>query len=206
MTSVPATPTRPLNARQRAFIAEFMRDGNSTRAYQKVYECSLVSAEAAGARLLADVRVRSEIDRREAERLDAIQYATGVTLERVVAQIAKTAFFDPRRLFDAAGEPLPIEALDAATASNIVGLEVETRPLLGTVVRKYKLNQRNPALDMLMKHLGGYAKDNAIDLTVRKAEDVPLQELARRAAYLFRAGMEAANEPQPVTELRQAAS
>lgn len=79
----------------------------------------------------------------------------------------RLAFFDIRKLTDAEGNPLPINQLDDDTAAAIQGLELATERMRGdedgaeTVVRKYKVADKNVALERLFKHLGLFAKDNA---------------------------------------------
>jgi phage terminase small subunit len=47
-----------------------------------------------------------------------------LTSERSLREIARPAFFDPRKLLDAQGNPLPIQALDGDTAATVASLEV----------------------------------------------------------------------------------
>lgn len=90
-----------------------------------------------------------------------------VSIERTLNEAARLAFFDVRKLFDAEGNPLPVTSLDDDTAAAIAGLEVleqyegagADRKLAG-YVKKYKLADKNAAIDKLMKHLGMFAKDN----------------------------------------------
>jgi len=200
-------PGPVLNWRQRQFVDLFISNGrNATLAYQTAYECGIGTAEQGGYRLMANPIVRAAIDAHDAAISAQIEINTGITLSRTVEEIAKVAFFDPRRLFESNGDPVPIRELDDETAANIAGLEVEDRPLIGATIRKYKLSSKMQALDMLMKHLGGYAKNNALDVSVTDKTEVPIAELARRAAFLFRVGGDAmaSNEDRAVP--RQAAS
>jgi phage terminase small subunit len=78
----------------------------------------------------------------------------------------RLAFFDIRKLTDAEGNPIPINQLDDDTAAAIQGLELATERVRGddagaeTVVRKYKVADKNAALERLFKHLGLFEKDN----------------------------------------------
>ena len=70
-------------------------------------------------------------------------------------------------MFREDGTPIPVHELDANTAAVIAGLDVleefegsgKDRVFVG-LVKKYKLADKNAALDKLSKHLGLYEKDN----------------------------------------------
>lgn len=162
--SSPGAGTKPINARQRAFVAEYLKVRNATEAYMRAYEAIRANADTSGARLLADTRIRSEIDRADAEVLAAVQADTGITLERTLREIAKNAFHDPRKFFNEDGTLKAITTLDDDTASALAGFEAnEIKADEGVVIghtKKVKLADRGKYLDMLMKHLGGYKVDN----------------------------------------------
>lgn len=164
--STPAPGTN-LNPKQRAFVAEYLKDRNAAAAYTRVYGVAPATAETAGPRLFRNVQVRAEIDRIENATLAKVQQETGITLERTLREIARIGYFDPRRMFKPDGTPLGVHELDDATAAVVAGLEVleayegtgEDRRHVGQV-KKWKLADKKGALDMLLKHLGGYKADN----------------------------------------------
>lgn len=59
-----------LTDKQRLFCIYYIRCFNATKAYQRAYECDYKSALAAGPRLLGNVRIKSEINRLKAEKLN----------------------------------------------------------------------------------------------------------------------------------------
>lgn len=158
--------SRPLSARYEVFVSEYLKDRNATQAAIRA-GYSPDTAKQQGSRLLTNAAIKAEIDRQQSELIERAKAETGITLERVIREIGRIAFFDPRRLFDAKGEPLPVTELDDETAAVIAGLDVleewegsgEDRRLVG-YVKKWKLTDKRGALDMLMKHLGGYQVDN----------------------------------------------
>lgn len=164
--SSPAGRSKSLNPRQRAFVAEYRKDKNATQAAVRA-GYSEATARQIGSRLLTDVVIRAEVESQEAEALAKVQAETGITLERTLRSIAAVAFHDPRKFFDDAGNLKPIHELDDETASALAGMDIqeefagsgEARVHIGRT-KKVKIAERKGYLDMLMRHLGGYKKDN----------------------------------------------
>ncbi|MGH0372567.1 terminase small subunit [Sinorhizobium meliloti] len=80
--------------------------------------------------------------------------ATG---ERVLKELPRTGFSDLRRVFDANNRLLRPEGWDGDTAAAVASVEVVTRNIGdGEVehVHKFKVWDKNSALEMLTKHLG----------------------------------------------------
>lgn len=198
-----AAASAPLNPRQRSFIAEYLKDKSATNAYMRAYGVSRGTAERAGPRLMGHVGVKAEIDRHLSAVVEAAKHEAGVTLERVIRELARIAFFDARKLFDADGNPLRITDLDDDTVAAIAGLDVleefegsgQDRVLRGHI-KKWKLAAKDGALDKLMRHLGGYAKDNEHKVEVTEQPAAEPQDIARRVAFVLRKGIAAANEPK----------
>lgn len=90
---------------------------------------------------------------------EAIQ-AAGVSEANVVRQLARIAHFDPRKLLDANGLPLPLHQLPDEVATALGGVEIEetwggTGPVKVKTARlsKYRNPQQVEALKMLMQYL-----------------------------------------------------
>lgn len=155
--------------KQAAFIAEYLIDGNATQAAIRA-GYSPKSAHVVCHEILKNPSVKAKLAEKQAEadarlkvRLDEMQ----LTEERVAREVARLSFFDPRKMFAADGRPLAITELDDDTAACIVGLDVleeyagtgEDRILVGHV-KKYKIADKNAALDKAAKILGLFKKDN----------------------------------------------
>lgn len=151
---------------QRLFLTEYLKDGNATKAAIRA-GYSADTAGSQGSRLLKNERIQQAIQQAQQEVLEAVKHETGITLERTLREIARLAFFDPRKLFDTDGTPVAIPDLPEEVAAAIAGLDVleeydgtgKDRIFVG-YTKKYKLADKKAALDMLMKHLGGYKEDN----------------------------------------------
>ena len=93
---------------------------------------------------------------------------TGIaSAARVLLEASRLALFDPRRLFKEDGSPKPINELDDDTAAALAGLDVQEefvgsgddRVFVG-FTKKYKIADKNSALEKLFKHHGLYKEDN----------------------------------------------
>lgn len=155
-----------LTPQQRLFAQAYIRSHNATKAAIEA-GYSEKTAQTQGSRLLTYAMVKAAIEAGEAEVVAKVQEETGITLQRTLKEIARIAFFDPRRMFKEDGTPRQVHELDDETAAVVAGLDVleefdghgEDRVLVGHV-KKWKLADKKGALDMLMKHLGGYKEDN----------------------------------------------
>jgi len=90
-------------------------------------------------------------------------YSTQLSLKRTLLELSKIAFFDIQDLFDDEGILLPFSELDSSTTGAIKSIRVSDVISNGKVIgRKVSIDlwDKNAALDKLMKHLGGYEKQN----------------------------------------------
>lgn len=118
---------------------------------------SAKTAEFSASRLLSSVKVRAAIENGKKARSER----TEIKQDRVLQELAKLAFFDVRRLYDADGNPIPIHKLDDETAAAVAGLDIleeyeghgEDRVFIG-YTKKYKLTDKTANLTLAMRHLG----------------------------------------------------
>ena len=100
-----------------------------------------------------------------------------ITTERILLEIARIAYFDPRKLYRPDGSPIPINELDDDTAAALAGLDIQEifegsgsdRVFVG-YTKKYKVAEKNAALEKLAKYKGLYEADN-------KQKTDPMREL-----------------------------
>jgi phage terminase small subunit len=161
-----------LTGKQRRFVAEYLIDLNATQAAIRA-GYSERTASAIGAENLKKPQIVDAISVSMKDR----GARTEVTSDRVLLEAARLALFDPRKLFDGAGNPKPIHELDDDTAAAIAGVEViqicgEEGP---AIIKKYKISDKNSALEKLFKHHGLYEKDH------KQANDPIAQFLASMA-------------------------
>lgn len=135
-----------MTPQQAQFVAEYLIDFNATQAALRA-GYSPKSAHAQGHRLLKDAEVSKAIE----EGMEARMRRTLVSQDRVVAELAKIAFADPRDVMTWGPDGVRFkdsEEMDAASAS-IVAEVSETKDGM-----KVKLHDKQAALTALARHLG----------------------------------------------------
>lgn len=161
---------KKLTGKQTVFVAEYLIDKNATRAYKAAYpKCkSDKSAGVEGNKFIKKPWIKSAIDKG----LEKQQERVGVTADKVIKEISRLAFFDPRKLFDADWKLKPLSELDDDTAAAIGGVDisklkaVDSEASFQEVVTKLKIWDKNAALEKLAKHFGLFAEDNKQQNTV----------------------------------------
>ena len=143
---------KKLTPKEARFVDEYLIDLNATAALKRAGykwkndEVARVSA----CRMLVKPYIASEIEARQKK----LRETAGITVERVLLEVKRLAFFDTRKMFNADGSLVPITELGDDEAAAISSIEVIDKPV--TSVIKYKLHSKNEALDKLCKHLGIY--------------------------------------------------
>ena len=156
---------KPLKPEYQRFVDEYLKDFNGTRAYMAAYPKSSEKAAAVGAsRLIRNPNVQAVL----AERSQKIAQKVELTQEMIFQQTARIAAFDIRKLYNEDGSLKAVHELDDDTAAAIAGLEVndlfeglgKSRDYIGHV-RKYKIADKNSALERGARLLGLFKEDNA---------------------------------------------
>lgn len=163
-----------LTFQQRVFVAEYLKDRNGKQAAIRA-GYNPHSAEMQASRLLSNEKVKEQVEKGISRTVEKIE----LSAERVLKEVARLAFFDPRKLLDADGKPKPINELDDDTAACLAGMDITEefegsgadRKFIG-YTKKYKIADKNNALGMAMKHLGLFERDNEQKLN-------PLTELLK---------------------------
>ena len=175
---------RPLTARQRRFVEEYLIDLNATQAAIRA-GYSPNSADSEGPRARNKPNVAAAIDRSLAERAAR----TGVTADRVIVELAKVAFGDPRRLLAMGSNGATVRAFTDLTDAEAALISEITETGAGdNKRRRVKLHCKMTALTALAKHLGlfnGHLKppEHAGHAGIEHRED-PRERLARKIIIL----------------------
>lgn len=154
---------RPLPAKQKVFVDEYLIDLNATRAYMRAYGCDEKVAGANGARLLKNARIAALI----AEKMQERSKKTGITAERVLEELAAIGFADIRKAITWGGEgdavhatPIPSDEIDESTARAVAKVRAKRRSLVTddssetTIETEVGMHDKLGALQLIGRHLG----------------------------------------------------
>ncbi len=143
--------TRPQDIRHQRFAEEYLRDLNGAQAAIRA-GYSPNGANVTGSQLLAHPSVASAVAAAQSARLER----TRVDADRVVLELARLAYMDPRDLFDETGKPKPLHALSAGQAAAVAQIDFDSE---GNV-KRYKLTDKARCLELLGRHTGIFEIDN----------------------------------------------
>lgn len=141
---------RKLTPKQQRFVEEYLVDLNATQAAIRA-GYSPKTAGQIGEKLLKKAEIREAL----AERMKARQQRTEVTQDRVVKELAKIAFGDPRNVmtWGPSGVTLKASAELTDDEAAFVSEVSETTTEHGGSL-KLKTNDKLKALELLGRHLG----------------------------------------------------
>jgi phage terminase small subunit len=145
-----------VNERQQRFVEEYIIDLSATDAAKRA-GYSPKQAGFIGYQLLQKTPIQDAIQ----AAIRARSARTGITADRVVLEIAKVAFADPRRVMS--WGPFGVTLIDSSTLTDddaaMIAEVSETRTKDGGSIR-LKLNSKLDALEKLARHTGIYGADN----------------------------------------------
>lgn len=149
--------------KQAAFVLEYQRDFNATQAAIRA-GYSKKTAGQIGEALLKKVEISNAIK----DKIDKRAEKTELSIERCLLEYKRIALFDIRKCYNDDGSLKDIHELDDDTAAALQSIESDDlfdgvgkeREKIG-VTRKVKANNKRDALQDVMRHLGGFEKDNA---------------------------------------------
>lgn len=141
-----------MTPKQKRFVEEYLVDLNATQAAIRA-GYSVKRADAIGYENLRKPEIKDAIEKAQAER----SVRTEVTMDRVVQELARIAFIDPRRVFRWGPNGVTLIDSDSLTDDEaaIVSEVSETITENGGSVRG-KRYDKIKALELLGKHLGGF--------------------------------------------------
>lgn len=156
-----------LTGQQEKFAVGVTSGKTQADAYREAYPKSKAwkdgSVHTKASLLMSNVKVQQRVAELK-ERIAGVGIASA---ERTLLEASRIALFDPRKLFREDGSPKPINELDDDTAGALAGLDVleefsgsgDDRAFVG-YTKKYKVADKNSALEKLFKHHGLYERDN----------------------------------------------
>lgn len=150
--------------KQIRFCEEYVIDLNATQAAIRA-GYSQDTARSIASENLSKPNIQEYIQKLQLE----ISERNKITVDECVQILAKLARFDISDIYDENGQLKSIHEIDDDARLSLEGVETDTQLSFGkegdnigrTVTKKVRISNRKQAIDMLMKHLGGYKEDNS---------------------------------------------
>jgi len=146
-----------LTSKQKRFVEEYLTDLNATQAAIRAGYSPKTAA-----RQGIDLLHKTHIAKKITEGKKSISETIGIRRERIIQEMARIAFFNIKGLVDDEGNLLQINKLsdDVAAALNGVDIAVIGNPESAVGhVKKYKIPDKNKALENLARILGYMDRD-----------------------------------------------
>jgi phage terminase small subunit len=166
----PGTSKGAAIERRQAFVNAYLTNGRNGTQAAITAGFSAKTAHVTASQLLKDPKIAAQVQ----ERVEQLQEVTGLSVERTLLELARIAYFDPRKTRKADGSIIPLHELDDATAAAIASEEFHTvegkegKRVVSSVSRKFW--DKNSALEKAMRYHGLFEKDN-----MQRGPDLALQ-------------------------------
>lgn len=151
---------RKLDAKEQRFVDEYLVHLDPKKAAIDAGYSKTVAASKAY-QWVSNSKVKPHVYAAIKEAQQKRSERTHITADRVLQELARIAFFDPRKLLNDQGHPKSLTELDDDTAAAVAGLDLleeyrgegKERQFVG-YVKKFKIADKNTALTNAMRHLG----------------------------------------------------
>lgn len=162
-----------LTLKQSLFVSEYMKDKNALQAAIRA-GYSEASAGWRGCTLLKDPKVQAAI----AERTEAAENRSQVTVDRVLLELSRIAFADTTKVAYIEGGRLRVADTKDLDADTRLAISEISQSIGNTVTTKVKLHDKIRALELIGRHLAMF-KDK-LDVDAGETIVGILGELRRR--------------------------
>ena len=172
-----------LTAKQQRFIDEYLIDLNATQAAIRAG----YSEKTAG-KIGQENLIKPEIQVIIAESVAKRSKRTEITQDRVLLEIARLAFNDPRKAFDKNGAILPIHEWPDEVAAAISAIKINETKVDGVVVgetKEIKFWDKGKQIELAGRHLAMFT--DKITQTIKSTidiENMPDDELLKELEHL----------------------
>lgn len=161
--------TDRLTPKQAAFVAEYIIDWNGSKAAVRAGYSEKTSRQIAE-EMLSKPHIMAAIQ----EQVKARESRTLVTQDRVLLEIARLAFNDPRRAFDENGDLLPIKQWPDDVAAAISSIEIDAicdgdGMVIGHT-KKVKFWDKGKQLELAGRHLQMFTDKINVAATVKSVQ------------------------------------
>lgn len=155
---------KELTPKQEAFCQAYIQTGNKSEAYRMAYNCSKMKPETIHVKaneLFNIGKISVRIQQLQSE----VSERNKITIDELVQSLSGMVRFDISDLYDEHGvlksiHELPIHARQMISEIETMEEYDRNKQYVGRT-KKVKLYKKLDAIEKLMRHLGGYQKDNA---------------------------------------------
>ncbi len=170
-----------LTDKQRLFCIYYVKLFNATKAYQKAYECDYVAAMTNGSRMLRNDKVREEIERLKAERMNGAFLSTDDLLQKYIdIAFADISEYVEVEIIERERDDGTITRWNHIVVNSNFDGSIVTEISQGKDGVKVKLADKMRALDFLAKYNGMLSADvkeklelEREKLAIMKRKDAP---------------------------------
>lgn len=141
-----------LSAKEVLFVHHYVINGGNGGAAAKSAGYAPAYAHIQASKMLDKPRIKAAIQAQLAPTFKKLE----VTKDRILEELARLAFFDIRKCFNADGTLKEITELDDDTAAALAGMDVIEFGDAGdkeAMLKKFKVSDKKGALELLGKHL-----------------------------------------------------
>jgi len=157
---------KKLTDKQESYCQNYIICGNQSAAYRIVFDAEVMNANAVAVeacRLHANPKITLRLKELQRE----VWERNKVTIDEIIQTLGGMIRFDIADLYDDDGCLLPLKQIPLAARQMISQLDIEElfeyidkdKILIGHT-KKVRTYSKLDAIEKLMKHLGGYEKDN----------------------------------------------
>lgn len=149
-----------LTAKQWAFVREYAKSFDTKKA-MRAGGYPADGSGRNGRKLLSKKHIIAAINRE----IEKGGVSAKPTVDGILKELMRIAFFDPKELFDDRGNPKPLSEIDEDTRRCIAGIEfaVDGRGEDAVTIHKYKVADKHKALENLGRHLAMFTDKIKID-------------------------------------------
>ncbi len=169
---------KELNINQEEFCRKYVEyGGNGTQAYKEVYKCDDDTAKVNASRLLTNANVKKYID----ELLEDVRNRNKITVDKIVNEYAKLAFFNPADVFNDNGTVKDIQQLDEKVSSAIKSIKIKEdyryedgEQVFDGHTKEISFTDKKAALDSLGKYLGMFTEKSKLEISGNSEKPVTI--------------------------------
>lgn len=163
-----------MNIKQEEFCRKYVEySGNGTQAYKDVYECDDDTARVNASRLLTNANVIKYVEELQEEARKRHQ----ITVDKIVNEYAKLAFFNPANIFNSNGTVKDIQELDNEITSSIKTIKIKEdyryedgEQIFDGYTKEITFVDKKGALDSLGKFLGMFVDKNKLEVSTEEGK------------------------------------